>query len=115
MPSLEMFASYFFIIQLLHSFEELATGFHKRWYLFKMPFRVFLGFEILFNLFWAIVLLSKQFPERQILLAIFTVLMFANGIQHLIWFGWEKKYVPGLLTAPVHIILFLFFYLQLIF
>src|SRR3989344_7462798 len=89
-----------FGLQIIHSFEELSTGFHKRWYLFKMPFRVFLGFEVLFNLFWAIVLLSKQFPERQILLAIFIVLMFANGIQHLVWFGWEKKYVPGLLTAP---------------
>jgi len=115
MPNIEIFAPYFFIIQLVHSLEELSSSFHARWYLFRMPFRVFLGFEILFNLFWAIVLISKQFPERQLLLAVFILLMFANGIQHLVWFSLEKKYVPGLLTAPLHVILFLLFYFQMIF
>ncbi len=115
MTNLEMFASYIFVIQLAHSFEELITGFHKRWYLFKMPFRLFLGFELLFNLFWALVLFSRQFPAREQLLAFFIVLMFANGIQHIVWFALEKKYVPGLITAPMHVILFLVYYYQVIF
>jgi len=97
-------------IQLLHSLEELSTGFHKRWYLFKIPFRTFLTFEIVFSLFWILILLIQPIPYREFFQAFFLVLMFANGIQHIVWFGSEKRYVPGLITAIAHVIIFLVFY-----
>lgn len=98
------------LVQYAHSAEELLTGFHKKWYLFKMPFSVFLTFELSFSLFWTVVLLFPAFPYREYLQAFFLALMFANGVQHLIWAGWVKKYVPGLITAPIHIVVFLVFY-----
>ena len=115
MTVLEQFAFISFGVQLLHSLEELSTGFNKKWYLYKMPFRTFLAFEIFFSLFWGIVIFYKSFPARDGLLAFFMVLMFANGVQHLVWSGCVKKYVPGLVTAPIHIIIFLVFYFYIIF
>ncbi len=98
------------MIQLVHTSEELSTGFHKSWYIFKMPFMWFLVFELLFNSFWITILLIDDFPGRLVLQSLFLVLMFANGVQHLVWWGVAKKYVPGLVTAFLHIILFLIFY-----
>jgi hypothetical protein len=115
MNLLEQFALISFMVQLIHSSEELLMGFHKKWYLFKMPFRVFIIFEICFSLFWGMVVFNKSFPSRSGLLAFFLALMFANGVQHVVWFGWAKKYVPGLITAPVHILVFLIFYYQVLF
>jgi len=111
---LEQFFIISLLVQLVHSIEELTTGFHKKWYLFKMPFSVFLSFEILFSLFWIFIFFSS-IPYRENLQAFFLVLMFANGIQHLIWWGWEKKYIPGLITAFAHIAVFLVFYFKIIF
>jgi len=112
---LEQFFLISLFVQLAHSVEELTTGFHRRWYLFKMPFRVFLSFELFFSAFWIFVLLFSSFPNRENFQAFFLVLMFANGVQHLIWWGWEKKYVPGLITAFVHIAVFLIFYFKTVF
>ena len=98
-------------IQCLHSIEELFTGFHRKWYLFHMPFALFLGFEIIFLAFWVLVLLFPAMPSRYTLMTFFNLLMFANGIQHLVWGGVEKKYVPGLLTAPIFVAVFMWFYL----
>jgi hypothetical protein len=109
------FAFYLLFVQLLHSIEELTMGFHKKWYLFPMPFWVFLLFEIIHNIFWILVILTNLVPYKTELSAFFIALMFANGVQHIVWFGWEKKYVPGLLTAPLHIILFLVFFFQFLF
>lgn len=108
---MESFYIYVLCLQIVHSLEELTTGFHKRWYLFKMPFWVFLLFEIIFTSFWILILLNPGFPNRELFQKIFVLLMFANGIQHLVWFGVEKKYVPGLITAPIHVLLFSYFYL----
>ena len=79
-----------------------------------MPFWVFLTFEILFEGFWIVVLLESSFPNRTSLQLLFLVLMFANGVQHIVWFGAVKKYVPGLITAPMHIVAFLLFYFEAI-
>lgn len=98
------------MIQLIHSVEELSTGFHKKWYAFKMPFWIFLAFEIVFSSFWVVILLLPTFPYRTYLQEFFLLLMFANGIQHLVWWGNTKRYVPGLVTAPLHILVFLAFY-----
>ncbi len=99
-------------VQILHSIEELTMGFHKKWYLMKLSFKTFLIFEIIHNAFWSYVVLNKEVAFRKELLLFFIALMFANGVQHLVWFGFKKKYVPGLLTSPIHIMLFLLFYFQ---
>lgn len=47
----------------------------------------------------------------------FNILMFANGMWHLVWFVFCekcKKYVPGLITAPIHVVTFIVFYVLLI-
>ncbi|MFA9288412.1 MAG: HXXEE domain-containing protein [Weeksellaceae bacterium] len=113
MEQLEYFYTVTLIVQILHSLEELSTGFHKKWYLFHMPFWVFLLFEILFTALWISVLLFQAFPYREIFQASFMVLMFANGIQHLIWARIEKKYVPGLILAPMHVVIFLLYYFKI--
>ena len=110
LPAIELYAPLVFSLQIVHSIEELSTGFHRKWYLFKMPFWVFLTFELIHNLFWGFVIFNVKFPNRDNLMLFFLVLMFANGIQHIVWAGMAKKYVPGLVTAPLHIILFLMFY-----
>src|SRR3989338_1847505 len=112
---LEQFFLIALLVQLVHSAEELASGFHRRWYLFKMSIRTFLAFEILFSAFWIFVFFSTSLPYRVYLQAFFLVLMFANGVQHLVWWGSEKRYVPGLVTAFVHLAVFLVFYFTTLF
>ncbi|HAE41345.1 MAG TPA: hypothetical protein DCG34_00300 [Clostridiales bacterium] len=107
---LEQFFLTVFLVQVFHSIEELTTGFYKRWYLMKMPFSTFLLFEIVFTLFWIFVLLTPQFPFRLDLQKFFLLLMFANGVQHLVWWGVIKRYVPGLITAFLHVIVFAIYY-----
>ena len=108
MSILDQFFAASVLIQIVHTVEELATGFHKKWYLLKMPFWVFLIFEIFFEGFWIGILVLPGFPNRNLLQVFFLVLMLANGIQHIAWAGMIKRYVPGLITAPFNIIIFLF-------
>lgn len=77
-----------------------------------MPFWLFFLFELVFSSFWVFVLLSESFPDRIDWQIFFLILMFANGIQHIVWWGNAKKYVPGLFTAFLHIIVFLVFYFK---
>lgn len=115
MQGLSLVSTFFvlmFVVQIAHSIEELTTGFHKKWFFFKMSFRFFLTFEILFNLFWLSVLIFSQFPYKNYLMLIFIVLMFAQSLWHLAWWAMKKEYVPGLFTAIIHVILFLVFYFQ---
>ena len=114
MTHLDIFFSLSLLVQLAHSIEEISTGFHERWYLARISFRSFLTFEIGFSIFWILVWLLPSFPQREVLQVFFLVLMFANGIQHLAWWGQEKKYVPGLITAHLHVIVFLVFYFKAI-
>lgn len=109
MESVVPIATVMFFVQIIHSLEELTTDFHKKWFLFKMPFWIFLTFEIIHTTFWAIVLLIQNFPFREQFLLFFIILMFANGLEHVIWAIKVKKYVPGLVTAPIHILLFVTF------
>lgn len=71
-------------------------------------------FEIVFLGFWIMVFCLNNFPMRNQLMAFFNVLMFANGIWHFTWFGIEKKYVPGIITAPFFILVFFIFYFKYI-
>lgn len=113
MVNIELFATIMLVVQIVHSIEELLTGFYKKWFVFKMSFKFFLGFEIIHNLFWVFVLLNKQFPFRTSLLTFFIILMFAQSILHMFWMWNEKKYIPGLYTAILHIIIFpVFCFLQ---
>jgi len=114
MSPLGQFFTICLLVQVAHVIEELSTGFHRKWYVFKMPFWVFLAFEVVFESFWIAVWLFQDFPSRAYLQAFFLVLMFANGVQHIVWSGNVKKYIPGLITAPVHIIVFLVFYFRTI-
>ena len=115
MSLLEQFFTISLLVQIAHSVEELSTGFHNKWYVFKMPFWVFLAFELVFESFWIEVWLLHDFPSRTQLQVFFLALMFANGVQHIVWAGNVKKYVPGLITAPVHILVFLVYYFRILF
>ncbi len=110
--SLEFAFQMLLCAQFLHSIEELSTGFHAKWYLFRMPFLVFLLWEILFQLFWISILFLPNIPNRDQLMNFFLWLMLANGIQHLVWAGIKKKYVPGLGTAPIFIAIFLWLHMR---
>lgn len=114
---IEQFFTVFLVIQLVHSVEELCTNFHERFPPMRMSFRFFLTFELLFNLLWICVLLFLDFPYRMPLMAFFNVLMFANGLWHLVWFWFiekSRRYIPGLVTAPLHVLTFLAFYTMLV-
>lgn len=101
-----------YFVQLLHSVEELTNGFHEKWFFMKLSYRFFLTFEIFHNLFWASVILVPVFPLRMPLLALFTLLMFANGVEHVVWAMWKRKYVPGLVTAMFHVALFCVYFIS---
>jgi hypothetical protein len=79
-----------------------------------MPFWLFLLFELTLLSFLGFIWLNHSFPNREYFQAFFLALMFANGVQHLVWSGAAKKYVPGLITAPVHIAVFLTYYFRAI-
>ena len=115
MNLLEQFFALSLLVQIAHAIAEVSMGFHIKWYVFTMPFWVFFLFELAFEGFWIAVYLLQDFSNRPQLQAFFLALMFANGVQHLVWAGNVKKYVPGLITAPLHIIVFLVFYFRTIF
>jgi|GEM_PF-691841 len=109
--------TYFLImlgIQVFHSIEELTQNFHEKFPLLKMSFKFFLLFEILFLLFWITIFMLKDIPNRFTLIAFFILLMFINGLWHIVWWGIKKKYVPGLITAPLFVIVFWSFYFYII-
>lgn len=103
----------FALTQLLHSQEEIWTGFHRRWFLFTMPRWVFIVFEILFSIPIIAYLLSPELPFANGYMQVFALLMFINGLEHIIWAMVERKYVPGLVTAPLFIVIFLAYYFTL--
>ena len=112
--NVEFYFTFFLIIQFFHSIEELSNGFHDKFPLFKMTFKFFLLFELTFFIFWISVMLIEQFPSRSHLMSFFNILMFINGWWHIVWFAIVKKYVPGLITAPLFILLFFVFYYKIL-
>lgn len=98
------------LIQVFHSLEEILTRFELRWPLWKMNRLTFVSFEILFTLMFLSVLILQP-PFFVVFANAFLMVMFANGIWHIFW-GWsEKRYVPGLITAPLHVLNFAFYFL----
>jgi Protein of unknown function with HXXEE motif len=97
-------------IQIIHSLEEIITRFDRRWPLWQMKRSTFISFETLFTLLFLSVLFISL-PFQEIFAKTFLLSMFANGIWHIFWAGSEKRYVPGLITAPLHVINSAFFFL----
>lgn len=113
MTSLEIFFLLQLGVQIAHSLEESVTEFHKDNFFVHMSLRTFLLFELVFTAAWIVIFLSHM-VWRDVLLALFMLLMFANGIWHLVWARIEKRYVPGLYTAPLHVAVFVWFYFSVV-
>lgn len=103
----------FALTQLVHSQEEIWTGFHKRWFVFTMPKWVFVAFEVLFSIPIIAYLINPELPFANGYMQVFALLMLINGVEHVIWALVEKRYVPGLITAPLFVIIFIFYYTAL--
>jgi hypothetical protein len=103
----EDFYPAFVVLQLIHSQEEIWTGFHNKWFLFTMPRWVFIGFEIVLSVTILAYLFLPNLPSPAIFKQVFIFVMLLNGFEHTIWALVKKSYVPGLVTAPGFIILFL--------
>lgn len=104
----------FGLIQLAHSQEEIWTGFHKQYFVFTMPRWVFITFEILFSLPIVSYIAKPDLPFAHWYMPIFALVMLVNGIGHIVWGLVCKKYVPGLITAPLFVAVFIFYYASLI-
>ncbi len=113
MANLENYFIILAIIQIAHSAEEILTNFPKKWPLWRMSKQTFISFELFLSTLLILVIFFKQFPQRQLFMMLFNLIMFANGVWHLMWAGIEKRYVPGLITAILFIIVFTSFYLNL--
>lgn len=113
MEHIEQYFKLFVFVQLLHSQEEIHTRFEKRWPVWRMSRTFFVTFEITFSIFLLLMVFVETMPGRNAFMVFFNVLMFANGIWHMMWAAIEKRYVPGLFTAPLFIIVFSLFYFQL--
>lgn len=114
---IEVYFLTFLALQVLHSIEELVTGFHKKFPLMKLKFKTFLTFELAFISFWTFIFFYVPYPAKDIWMHAFILLMFANGLWHIVWFGFFerfKRYVPGLLTAPLFIIIFVVYFFHLL-
>lgn len=114
MSTLEIYFLIFLIIQFFHSIEELTNKFHKKFPFGKLKFKQFFLFEVLFLAFWIAVFMLDIIPYRNELISVYILIMFANGLWHIVWWRMEKKYVPGLVTAPWFVITFLFFYFHVL-
>lgn len=101
-------------LQLLHSQEELWTGFHKKWFLFKMPFWVFLTFELVLSATIIVYMVDVRLAGANVFMPWFIFAMLLNGMDHIIWAAVTKQYVPGLITAPGFVLLFGLYYASLI-
>ena len=104
----------FGVVQLIHSQEEIWTNFHRRWFVFKMPRWVFISFEIVLSAFIVLYMIQPGIAPVSVVVPIFALVMLINGLEHVIWGLVEKRYVPGLVTAPAFIIIFLAYFFELV-
>ena len=114
MAQIEYYFIILLILQVVQFLEQFFLGFHKKFPLFKFSSRSFIIFEILFLGFWIAVFFLKDLPLHSGLLSVFNLLMMISGVLHMGWWLSEKKYVPGLATAPLVIIIFMTFYSQML-
>ena len=104
----------FGIVQLLHSQEEIWTGFHKKWFVLTMPRWVFVSFEAILSAAIVTYLLGPHLLGAAAFSQWFIFAMLLNGMGHIIWAAIEKSYVPGLVTAPFFVLLFGVYYANLV-
>lgn len=104
----------FGLTQLAHSQEEIWTGFHKRWFVFKMPQWLFIVFESALSILIIVYIIWPGLPFAGILMPAFALIMLINGLGHVIWAIIERQYVPGLATAPLFLIIFAFYFADLV-
>lgn len=102
------------LTQLAHSQEEIWTGFHKSWFVFTMPSWVFIVFEVLFSIPIIAYIANPHLLYADVYMPAFALVMFVNGIGHIVWGLVARSYVPGLVTAPFFIAIFVFYYASLI-
>lgn len=102
----------FALTQLLHSQEEIWTDFHKKWFVFTMPRWSFVGFEAVLSIFIVLYLFKPELPFANQFMILFSLVMFINGIGHIVWALVKRSYVPGLITAPIFVILFCLYYFK---
>jgi len=113
MPDVLTYGTIALIIQLAHSIEELLTGFNRKWFITNLSFPNMLICEIVHLISWILVTQIVQKPSRIDILFIFLSLMLLNGSQRIAWAITAKRYVPGLFTAPFHLVNFALFYVAL--
>lgn len=109
---LEFFYMISLIVQLFHSTEELSTGFHKKNFFFVMSFKEFLIFEVGFFAIFSFILLFWDSAMKDIIMQLFLLTMFANGVRHITRSRIERRYMPGLITGIIHAIVFIVYYLM---
>ena len=88
---MEAFFTIMLAVQFLHSVEELTSRFHERCPFFSVSLRTFVLSQVLFLAFWVFILLYHGMPFRDLLMAFFIVLMFVNGVAHVVWWGDRKE------------------------
>ena len=103
----------FGIVQLIHSQEEIWTDFHKKWFVFKMPRWFFVTFESVLSLTILFYILKPSLLPIQVVLPMFALAMLVNGVGHIVWGLVERKYVPGLITAPLFLAIFVMYFINL--
>jgi hypothetical protein len=104
----------FGMVQLVHSQEEIWAGFHNKWFAAKLPLWLFVSFEIVLSVTIISYIINPNFAGADIFMPWFIFVMLLNGMEHIIWAAVKKSYVPGLITAPIFIILFALYYAWLI-
>jgi hypothetical protein len=105
----------FGILQIIHSQEEIWTGFHEKWFVFSMPRWLFLTFEFVLSATIITYTFKPQLNGADHFMQWFIFAMLLNGIEHIVWAAVKKTYVPGLVTAPFFVLLFAAYYKQLIY
>ena len=103
----------FGILQLIHSQEEIWTGFHRKWFLCTMPRALFVALEAVLSSAILLYIFNPELPGASGFMTWFIFVMLLNGMEHVIWAAVKKSYVPGLITAPLFVILFAFYYASL--
>ena len=102
------------LTQLVHSQEEIWTGFNRIWFVFTMPLWAFVAFEVLFSVPIVAYIVDPKLPLAHWYMPLFALVMLINGVGHIVWGLVERRYVPGLITAPFFVVLFSLYYLTLI-
>ena len=86
---------------LVHLLEEILTGFRHKFPLGEMPVPVFLGINLLLYGYAGVMikLLSVENPGGELMAWIFASGMLLNGLGHLGYMIWLRRYFPGGVTA----------------